>query len=153
MGDKATFDVTNGRTVKRMSMFVEYPFLAQLEPESIRAFLHRYVAYHWELKARASQLAQEYSVSLEPTRSAGLVYCINEDQLKYAMDCSMISNCTSIGVLTADSHRSFLDSKRGTEVSSNCQGKQIDQVGREHPQGGHYRQICQKTHETFVHEL
>ena len=60
-------------------MAVEQPFLARLDSESIRIFLRKYDAYIRELKARASQLVQEGSQSLEPIRPVGLVYCVDSE--------------------------------------------------------------------------
>lgn len=81
MGEDATLDSAKGLTVKRMSMSVDHPLHSGLEPESIRGFLHQYDEYCREVKARASQLAQESSVLLELAGPVGLTFCIDADQL------------------------------------------------------------------------
>ena len=63
-------------------MAVDQPFLARLDSESIRIFLRKYDAYARDLKARAAQIVQEGSQSLETIRPVGLVYCVESEQLE-----------------------------------------------------------------------
>ena len=86
MGDYATPISSAGlnaspkrQSTKHMAASVEYPFLARLEPESIRVFLRRYEAYCREVQARAAQVAGEDSPKEEPGRPVGLVFCVDAD--------------------------------------------------------------------------
>lgn len=60
-----------------MTMSVEHPFLLRLQPESIRLFLRNYDAYCREVKACAPQLSAKTSVTLEPAKPVGLIYCVD----------------------------------------------------------------------------
>lgn len=100
MGEEATLDSAKELTVKRISMPVDHSLHSRLEPESIRVLLPQYNDNFLEVKGRASQLAQECSVLLEPAGTVGLTFCINEDQLEFAVECVIIPDCTSAEALT-----------------------------------------------------
>ena len=94
-----------------MSASVDYPFLARLEPESIRVFLRRYEAYCREVQARAAKVAGEDSTTEEPGRPVDLVLCVDADQIESTVECGLILNCTSVETLTNKSLRSFLETE------------------------------------------
>lgn len=92
-----------------MTTSVEHPFLHRLEPESIRVFLRKYDGYCRELKARAAQLSSESSVSLEPARPVGIIYCVDAEQLESAVECGLIPDCQDVEDLEDDDLRTFLE--------------------------------------------
>lgn len=100
---------TVGHKVMQVAMSVEHPFLLRLDPESIRAFLRKYDAYRQEVFARASQLTEEPSASLEPVSPVGLIYCVDAEQLESAVECGMIEGCSDIEKLTSTDLRRFLE--------------------------------------------
>ncbi|PXF43991.1 hypothetical protein BWQ96_06224 [Gracilariopsis chorda] len=102
---------TGTAKVYKFSMATPQPFLALLEAEPIRIFLRAYDAYCRELKSRAAQLVQEASMSLEPIRPVGLVYCLDAKQLESAMDLGMIDHCMDVKDLSDNKLRAFLNNE------------------------------------------
>ena len=90
-----------------MTTSVEHPFLHRLEPESIRVFLRKYDGYCRELKARAAQLSSESSVSLEPARPVGIIYCVDAEQIESAVECGLIPDCQDVEDLEDDDLRTL----------------------------------------------
>lgn len=127
MGDNITSDSTKKQSVKRITMPVENPFLIRLKQESIRAFLRRYDAYCKEVKSRIYQLAQESSVSLEPSRPVVIYFCVDADHVESAVECDMNPSCTSVEELTDKSLRSFLDSE-GQETQPSVTGNDLPKL-------------------------
>lgn len=87
------------------------PFFARLDSESIRIFLSKYDAYTRELKARASQLVQEGSQSLEPIRPVFLVYCVDSEQVESAVELDMTEGYTDVKDLSDDQLRTYLENE------------------------------------------
>lgn len=107
----------SGLSVKNVTMLVEHPLLRRPDSESSRVFLRKYDGYCSELKARASQLSVESSISLEPTGPVALIYCTDAEHLESAIMCTLVDGGDDIQSLTDDILRSFLE-KEATESAA-----------------------------------
>lgn len=98
-----------GHTVKKVTMWMEHPFIRRLDPESIRVFIRKCDAHHQEIDSRASQPPQESTVSLQPVCPVSLIYCANAEKLESAVECGMLEGCRDVEKLTSDELRKLLD--------------------------------------------
>lgn len=109
---------TGTHKVRHLASSVEHPFLHRFDPQSIRVFLRAYDAYCREVYARASQLNQDASTSVEPVSPVSLLYCVDAEQLESAVQCGMIDGCTDVDRLTTEALRTFLDNESQESQSS-----------------------------------
>lgn len=101
--------ITGSAKVGKVGISTDHPYLARLDSESIRVFLRAYDAYTRELTARAAQLVREGTLSVEPVRPVGLVYCVNAEQLESAIILKLIPGCIDYKSVTSDAPRAYLD--------------------------------------------
>lgn len=117
MEDSSSAKGTVGPKVKQTAMSVEHPLLLRFDSESIRVFLRKYEAYCREVYASASQLTQDSAALLEPISPVGLIYCVDAEQLKSAIECGMIEGCDNVESLTSNELKRYLESRSQESVS------------------------------------
>lgn len=94
-----------------VSTSLAHPRLDRLDTNSIRTFLCEYDAYCKEVTARAQQLLTEDSVSIEPVHPVSIKFCIDTDQLEYAIDLGFNPDVTDFEDLSKTVLDIFLDQK------------------------------------------
>jgi len=110
------------------------PFLDRMDPDSIRVFLEKYDDYCRKLNALASPHARNGTLSTEPARPLGMVYCVNSDQLQSAIELHLIGGCNNVKELTDEKLRSYFNSiveQTSTVVSAHNLGEVSQQQALE----------------------